>query len=73
MTADETCTQKRKSHDVTYTTARLYTADYLGAAVGALSVSTLLIPVVGMSAVCYLTAGLCLASCGVLMWSVRSL
>ena len=54
---------------VTSTTARLYTADYLGAALGALLVSTLLIPVLGVAAVCYLTAGLCLASSGVLFWT----
>jgi spermidine synthase len=54
---------------VTSTTARLYTADYLGAALGALLVSTLLIPVLGVAAVCYLTAGLCLAGSGVLFWT----
>jgi spermidine synthase len=54
---------------VTSTTARLYAADYLGAALGALLVSTLLIPVLGVAAVCYLTAGLCLASSGVLFWT----
>jgi spermidine synthase len=54
---------------VTSTTARLYTADYLGAALGALLVSTLLIPVLGVATVCYLTAGLCLASSGVLFWT----
>jgi len=43
---------------VTTTAARLYTADYLGAAVGALLVSTLLIPVMGVTAVCLLAAGL---------------
>ena len=34
--------------DATTTSARLYTADYLGAALGALLVSTLLIPVLGV-------------------------
>ncbi len=41
---------------VTSTAARLYTADYLGAALGALLVSTLLIPLIGVWAVCLLTA-----------------
>jgi spermidine synthase len=45
-------------HDPAATSARLYTADYLGAALGALLVSTLLIPVLGVFAVCFLTAGL---------------
>ena len=44
--------------DSAATSARLYTADYLGAALGALLVSTLLIPVLGVFAVCFLTAGL---------------
>lgn len=43
---------------VTATASRLYTADYLGAALGALLVSTLLIPLLGVAAVCLLTAGL---------------
>ncbi|MGO8748838.1 MAG: hypothetical protein ACLQNE_22950 [Thermoguttaceae bacterium] len=54
---------------VTSTTARLYTADYLGAALGALLVSTLMIPVLGVFVVCYLTAGLCLVSSGVVWWT----
>jgi spermidine synthase len=54
---------------VTSTTARLYTADYLGAALGALVVSTWLIPVLGVAAVCCLAAGLCLVSSGVLFWT----
>lgn len=40
------------------TASRLYTADYLGAALGALLVSTLLIPLIGVTAVCLLAAGL---------------
>jgi len=47
---------------VSATAARLYTADYLGAALGALLVSTLLIPVMGVVAVCLLAAGLNLLS-----------
>jgi len=47
---------------VSGTAARLYTADYLGAALGALLVSTLLIPVMGVVGVCLLAAGLNLAS-----------
>ena len=38
--------------------ARLFTADLAGAALGALLVSTLLIPLLGVTAVCLLTAGL---------------
>jgi spermidine synthase len=51
---------------VSSTAARLYTADYLGSALGALLVSTLLIPVLGVTSVCLLAAGLNLASGGVL-------
>jgi len=53
---------------VTSTAARLYTADYLGAAIGALVVSTLLIPIFGMIAVCLLGAALSLASGLILLW-----
>jgi spermidine synthase len=38
------------------TAARLYAADFIGAALGALLVSTLLIPVMGVAAVCGLSA-----------------
>lgn len=38
--------------------SRLYTADFLGAFAGALVTCTLLIPLIGVTAVCYLTAGL---------------
>ena len=47
---------------VASTAGRLYTADYIGAAVGALLVSTLLIPLMGVVAVCLLTAVLNVAS-----------
>lgn len=43
---------------VSLTASRLYTADFVGAALGALLASTLLIPVLGMTATCLLTAGL---------------
>jgi spermidine synthase len=49
------------------TSARLYTADYIGAALGALLVSTLLIPVLGVSVVCFLTAGLNLLAGGIML------
>ena len=52
---------------VTDTAGRLYTADYLGAALGALLVSTLLIPLVGVVAVCLLVAGLNLLSGAVIL------
>jgi spermidine synthase len=51
--------------------ARMYTADYLGAALGALFVSTLLIPVMGVVAVCLLAAGLNLISGAVVYWTSR--
>lgn len=56
---------------VSDTAARIYTADYLGAALGALLVSTLLIPVVGMVQVCLLAAGLNLISGMVLCFVSR--
>jgi spermidine synthase len=40
------------------TASRLYTADFVGASLGALLASTVLIPVIGVTAVCLLTAGL---------------
>jgi len=53
------------------TTSRLYSADYLGAALGALAVSAILIPLLGVTAVCLLTAGLNLASGAVVFWASR--
>jgi len=53
------------------TAARLYTADYIGAALGALLVSTLLIPLIGVAAVCLLVAGLNLLSGAVILIIAR--
>ncbi len=53
--------------DPAATSARLYAADYLGAALGALLVSTLLIPVLGVFMVCFLTAGLNLLAAGIML------
>jgi spermidine synthase len=44
--------------DVVGTASRLYTADFIGACLGALLASTLLIPVLGVMATCLLAAGL---------------
>lgn len=63
--------EKTDLHAVTATAARLYTADYLGAALGALLVSTLLIPVIGVVAVCLLAAGLNVASGAVILITAR--
>ncbi|MGD0899845.1 MAG: fused MFS/spermidine synthase, partial [Thermoguttaceae bacterium] len=49
------------------TASRLYTADYVGAALGALLVSTLLIPLLGVTTVCLLTAGLAIWNAGLLV------
>ncbi len=54
------------------TASRLYTADYLGAALGALLVSTMLIPLVGVTAVCLLAAGLNLVAAAVLWRAVAA-
>jgi spermidine synthase len=54
-------------HTPAKTSARLYTADYVGAALGALLVSTWLIPVLGVVVVCLLTAGLNLLA-AVVLW-----
>ena len=62
---------KADFHTVSSTAARLYTADYLGAALGALLVSTLLIPVIGVVAVCLLVAGLNVLSGVVVLWTSR--
>ena len=53
--------------EVAATAARLYTADYIGAALGALLVSTLLIPVLGVTAVCLMAAGLNLLAAGMMI------
>lgn len=60
-------------HTVATTASRLYTADYVGASLGALFTSTLLIPLLGVTAACLLTAGLCLLSVIVLAvaWKKR--
>ncbi len=55
------------SGEPTPVAARLFSADLLGAALGALLVSAWLIPAAGLSAVCLLTAGLNLAA-AVINW-----
>lgn len=44
------------------TASRLYTADFVGACLGALVASTLLIPLAGVAATCWITAGLNVAA-----------
>jgi spermidine synthase len=48
--------------------SRLYTADFVGASLGALLASMLLIPLVGVTGVCLLTAALNALAGGVLFW-----
>jgi spermidine synthase len=48
--------------------SRLYTADFVGASLGALLASTLLIPLVGVMGVCLLTAAVNALAGGVLFW-----
>jgi spermidine synthase len=48
--------------------SRLYTADFVGASLGALLASTLLIPLMGVNGVCLLTAALNALAGGVLFW-----
>ena len=48
--------------------SRLYTADFVGASLGALLASTLLIPLVGVTGVCLLTAALNALAGGALFW-----
>ena len=48
--------------------SRLYTADFVGASLGALLASTLLIPLIGVTGVCLLTAALNALAGGVLFW-----
>jgi len=54
----------------TTTAAVLYTADFAGAALGALLASTVLVPLLGVAATCWLTGGLNLAAAG-LIWLRR--
>jgi spermidine synthase len=51
----------------TVTAAAVYTADFAGAALGALLASTLLIPLLGVAMTCWLTAGMNFAAAG-LVW-----
>jgi spermidine synthase len=53
----------------TATAAQLYAADLIGACLGAILVSTLLIPLIGVAGVCILTAGLKVASGSALLLS----
>jgi spermidine synthase len=48
--------------------SRLYTADFVGASLGALLASTLLIPLVGVTGVCLLAAALNALAGGILFW-----
>jgi len=57
-------------HEASSTASRLYTADYVGAALGALLVSTLLMPLIGVVGVCLLAAGLNLVGSGA-VWLTR--
>jgi len=57
--------------DVTTTAAQLYTADFIGACLGSLIVSTLLIPLIGVVAVCLITAALNLAGALAVLLSRR--
>jgi predicted membrane-bound spermidine synthase len=47
------------------TASRLYTADFVGAALGALLVSTLLVPLLGATLVCLFTAALNFAAAAI--------
>jgi spermidine synthase len=55
---------------VTTTAAQVYTADYVGACLGALLVSTFLLPLIGMVWVCLLAAALNCVS-GAVLWLTR--
>ena len=52
--------------------SRLYTADFAGAALGALLVSTLLVPLLGATMVCLFTAALNLAAAAIAWKTTRS-
>lgn len=53
------------------TAGNLYTLDYLGAALGGLVISTFAIPLLGITATCYLLGGVKLATSG-LLWLRRN-
>jgi spermidine synthase len=53
--------------DGALTASRLYTADFVGACLGALLASTLLIPLLGVAAVCALAAGLNVAAAAIVL------
>jgi spermidine synthase len=60
------CASAAEPAEVSATASGLFSADLLGAALGALLVSAWLIPVLGVTTVCLLTAGLNVAACGTL-------
>ena len=62
---------KESFEAVTLTAARIYTADYVGACLGALLVSTFLLPVIGVVWVCALTAALNCVSGALLRFTAR--
>jgi hypothetical protein len=54
--------------DAATTAGRLYTADFVGACLGAMLASTLLVPLVGVATACALTAGLNVVGAVALWW-----
>lgn len=60
-------TQAERRTEPTATAAKVYTADFAGAALGAWVVSTVLVPMLGVATTCWLTGGLNLVAAG-LVW-----
>ncbi|MCX7885818.1 MAG: hypothetical protein N3B01_00985 [Verrucomicrobiae bacterium] len=60
-----------EGREPTRTAAWLYAADFAGAAIGALLVSTLLVPLLGVAAACWLTAALNFAAAGLVWLGLR--
>jgi spermidine synthase len=59
----------RVGHGTAVTASRIYTADFLGASVGALLASAWLIPLLGVTMMCWLAAGLNLLGAAAVWWT----
>jgi spermidine synthase len=58
----------RVERETSLAATRLYTADFIGASIGALLTSTLLVPLVGVAGVCWIVAAMNLLAAPMIFW-----
>ncbi len=63
---------RTRKGNVSYISSSLYSADLAGGALGALAVSTILLPLTGITGTALITAGACLAAAGYLTVTVKN-